>query len=264
MAVLLATGVRLDSGGVPPAEVHPRTAGQAGVRRRRDASHLPLPEAVLWDMDGTLVNTEPHWMHAETALAERHGGTWTEADGLTIVGTSLPYMAQQLRHRAGVPGTDDEIIATLLDAVIEHIQEEGVPWRPGVPEMLTALRDAGVPCALVTMSYAALAHTIADAAPEGSMRAIVSGDMVCRGKPHPEPYLTAAHWLGVDIRRCVVFEDSPTGLASAEASGARVVGVQLFVPLPPAPGRSRLGTVDQVTLDDLRGIAAGDVVDLLA
>jgi HAD superfamily hydrolase (TIGR01509 family) len=214
-------------------------------------------------MDGTLVNTEPYWMRAETAFVEQHGGTWTAEDGLTIVGTSLPFMAQQLRRRSGVAETDDQIISTLLDAVIAHIDEDGVPWRPGVPEMLTALRDADVPCALVTMSYAALAHTIAEDAPAGSLRAIVSGDMVCRGKPHPEPYLTAAHWLGVDIRRCIVFEDSPTGLASAEAAGARVIGVQLFVPLAPAPGRSRVQEVDQVTLDDLRAILAGDVVDLV-
>jgi HAD superfamily hydrolase (TIGR01509 family) len=241
--------------------------GTAGVTarepRRRAVGDLPLPEAILWDMDGTLVDTEPYWMRAETELAERHGGAWTADDGLGIVGTSLPYMAQQMRQRAGVPGTDDEIIAVLLDAVIARIERDGVPWRPGVPELLTALRDAHVPCALVTMSYAALAHTVADAAPEGSLRAIVSGDMVCRGKPHPEPYLTAARWLGADIRRCVVFEDSPTGLASAEAAGARVVGVQLFVPLPPAPGRSRLHRVDQVDLDDLRRILAGEVVDLL-
>jgi beta-phosphoglucomutase-like phosphatase (HAD superfamily) len=87
--------------------------------------------------------------------------------------------------------------------------------------------------------------------------------MVARGKPHPEPYLTAACWLGVDVERCIAFEDSPTGLASAEAAGARTVGVRLMVPIPPAPGRSRVSTVAQVDLDDLRRILAGHVIDLL-
>lgn len=215
-------------------------------------------------MDGTLVNTEPYWIRAEAELAELHGGTWTAEDGLAIVGTSLPYMAEQLRRRAGVPGTDDEIITTLLDAVIDRVMQDGAPWRPGVPELLVALRDAGVPSAMVTMSYAALAHVVADAAPEGCFRAVVSGDMVRRGKPHPEPYLTAACWLGVEATRCVAFEDSPSGLASAEAAGARVVGVRMMVPVAAAPGRSRLDRVNQVDLDDLRAILAGDVVDLLA
>jgi HAD superfamily hydrolase (TIGR01509 family) len=214
-------------------------------------------------MDGTLVDTEPYWIKAETEFAARHGGTWTAEDGLSIVGTSLPFMAQQMRRRAGVPGTDDEIIATLLDAVIAQVDSDGAPWRPGVPEMLEALRDAGIPSALVSMSYSALAHVIVEQAPPGCFSALVTGDMVARGKPHPEPYLTAACWLGVDVERCIAFEDSPTGLASAEAAGARTVGVRLMVPIPPAPGRSRVSTVAQVDLDDLRRILAGHVIDLL-
>lgn len=259
-------GVRLDSIDVSDALGRPAETGLwAPDRRRRRArvDQLPLPEAVLWDMDGTLVDTEGYWIEAEKALATRHGGTWTEEDGLSLVGSSLPFMAQQLRRRAGVPGTDDDIIDAVLADVVARVISDGAPWRPGVPELLLALRDAGVPCALVTMSYCALAHVVADQAPPGCFRTLVAGDMVTRGKPHPEPYLTAAGWLGADVRRCVAFEDSPAGIASAEAAGARVVGVPLFVPIPPAPGRSRVASLEQVGLDELRRITAGEVIDLV-
>jgi HAD superfamily hydrolase (TIGR01509 family) len=227
------------------------------------AETTPLPAAVLWDMDGTLVDTEPYWIAAEISLAERDGGTWTHEDGLTLIGNPLPFSARQLRERAGVVGTDEEIVDDLLALVIAQVRAHGVPWRPGALDLLRGLRDAGVRCALVTMSYASLARAILEAAPEGAFHEVVTGDMVERGKPHPEPYLTAAARLGVDPRDCVAFEDSTTGLASAEESGAHVVGVQLLLPIPPAPGRSRLGRLDQITVDDLRRIRAGDVLDRL-
>lgn len=224
---------------------------------------LPLPRAVLWDMDGTLVNTEPYWIAAELALAERDGGTWTPADGLSLVGSSLTVAAQQLRERAGVRGTDAQIIDDLLDRVVEQVRVHGVPWRPGAVEMLAGLRRAGVPCALVTMSYAALAREVVAAAGEGTFQVVLTGDQVTRGKPDPEPYLTAAARLGVPPDRCVAIEDSPTGIASAEAAGARVIGVQLLVPVLAAPGRSRLAQLDQIGVEDLRRVLAGQVIDLV-
>ena len=113
------------------------------------------------------------------------------------------------------------------------------------------------------MSYAALAQVVLEGTPDGSFAVVVTGDMVARGKPDPEPYLTAAARLGVDPARCVAIEDSTTGLASAEAAGTRAIGVQLLVPIPAAPVRSRLAQLDQIDIDDLRRIAAGAVVDLL-
>lgn len=235
----------------------------AGRPLPSEEPEAPLPDAVLWDMDGTLVDTEKYWIAAETTLARRDGGVWTEADGLSLVGSSLTYAAQQLRLRAGVRGTDEEIVDDLLAQVIAEVRRHGVPFRPGAVEMLAALRDAGVPSALVTMSYASLAQVVIDGAPEGVFRAVVTGDQVANGKPHPEPYLEGAARLGVDATRCVAIEDSTAGLASAEAAGARVIGVQLLVPIPAAPGRSRLSQLDQITLDDLRRIYAGEVIDLL-
>jgi len=222
----------------------------------------PLPAAVLWDLDGTLVDTEPAWLDAEESLARAHGVDWTEEDAESMIGSALPNAAAIMRGR-GVHLTDTEIIDHLIGRVLELLGES-VPWQPGALALLTELRDAGVPCALVTMSYRDMADMIVSGAPDGVFGAIVAGDEVRQGKPHPEPYLRGAALLGVDVRRCVAFEDSPTGLAAAEAAGARVVGIQSQLPVAPRPGRSRLRSLDGFTLADVRRVAAGEVIDQLA
>jgi HAD superfamily hydrolase (TIGR01509 family) len=218
---------------------------------------------VLWDMDGTLVDTEPYWIAAEIALAERDGGTWSTEQGLALVGKELTASARLLRTHAGVRGTDEEIVDDLLERVVAKVRSHGIPWRPGAVEMLVALREAGVPCALVTMSYASLAGVVLEGVPEGTFAAVVTGEVVSRGKPDPEPYLRAAALLAVSAAACVAIEDSMTGIASAEAAGATVIGVQLVLPIAPAPGRSRIARIDQITLDDVRRVHSGEVIDLL-
>lgn len=218
---------------------------------------LPAPAAVLWDMDGTIVDSEPYWIATETALAAEHGGTWTHEQGLAMVGRPITDTARLLRE-LGVPGTVDEIAGELVTRVTDLIRTEGAPWRPGARELLEAVGQAGIPSALVTMSYREMADAVLAALPAGTFAAVVTGDEVTRGKPHPEPYLTAARMLDVDVTRCVAFEDSPTGVASAEASGAATVAVPLMVDIPPAPGRSMLRTLEGVTLDDLAAIASGE------
>ncbi len=121
-----------------------------------------------------------------------------------------------------------------------------------------------MPCGLVTMSYRSIADRVVAHAPPGAFGAVVTGDTVSRGKPHPEPYVTAAAKLGVDIARAVAVEDSPTGLASATAAGARPLAVPHIVPIPPAPGLSRVDSLAEVTLADLATIAAGTPIDRLA
>ena len=130
-----------------------------------------LPAAVLWDMDGTLVNTEPYWIASEIELAERDGGHWTHEDGLTLVGNDLRYSAAQLRARAGIRGSDEEIIDDLLRLVIAKARTEGAPWRPGALDLLTALRTAGNPCARVTMSSRAMADVSLEHLPGGTVSA---------------------------------------------------------------------------------------------
>ena len=187
-------------------------------------------------MDGTLVDTEPTWMAAEYALAARYGGAWSDEDGLHLVGSDLLDSARYMRRRMGIDVAPEQIVEELLDTVIQQV-ERVVPWRPGARELLVSLRAAGVPCALVTMSYARLVAPVVAALPPGTFDAVITGDAVDRGKPHPEPYLAAARELDVLAGECLAIEDSDTGATSAAAAGCTVLVSPLHVDVPPGPGR---------------------------
>jgi HAD superfamily hydrolase (TIGR01509 family) len=186
--------------------------------------------AVLWDMDGTIVDTEPFWMRAETTLVERFGGTWSPEEALTLVGRGLADSAGVLQ-RHGVRLPVQEIVDTLTADVLSRLSGP-LPWRPGALELLRALREAGVATALVTMSLRRMAEAIAARIPFPAFDAIVSGSDVARPKPFPDAYEQAAALLGVDPADAVAIEDSPTGLAAAAAAGTVAVGVPHLVPLP--------------------------------
>lgn len=219
----------------------------------------PLPAAVLWDLDGTLVDTEPLWREAEARLVAEHGGTWSEQDGQSLVGTALPDYAHVLR-RHGVPLSVEEILDVMIARILAA-QAGGPPWQPGARELVAALRAEGVPQALVTSSYRSLTTPVVEAA-DGAFAVVVPGDEVAAAKPAPEPYLTAAARLGVPIASCVVVEDSTLGVAAGLASGARVVAVRSTVVLPDDPRLSVADALTLVTPADLARVAAGEVLDL--
>ncbi len=189
-----------------------------------------LPAAVLWDMDGTLVDTEPYWIACEVDLVERCGGTWSLEQAYSLVGQDLLTSARVIARKGGVPLPAEEIVEVLLDGVVARVGGH-VPWRPGALELLESLVAAGVPNALVTMSYRRLAEVVVGALPAGRFAVLVTGDEVSRGKPYPDPYLEAARRLGVTPGRCVAIEDSPNGIASARAAAVPLVAVQHLVPL---------------------------------
>jgi HAD superfamily hydrolase (TIGR01509 family) len=209
-----------------------------------------LPAAVLWDMDGTLVDTEPYWIACEFALVAQHGGTWSTEHAHALVGNDLHTSARYIQEHGGVPLPPEEIIDILLDGVVERVRAV-VPWRPGARELLRDLVALGVPNALVTMSYQRLAATVVDVLPEGSFAVQITGDQVAHGKPHPDPYETAARRLGVDPGECVAIEDSPSGLASARAAGVPVLAVQHLVDLTPHATGPVLSTLEGVSPYDL-------------
>ena len=210
-----------------------------------------LPAAVLWDMDGTLIDSEPYWMKSEGAFAKANNGNLTEQDGLSLVGMSLYDSSKIIKEKVGSDLEPEQIIEQLTDEVAAQLKQE-ILWRPGAKELLELLRKKKVKTALVTMSMHRMAKQVADSIGFDAFDVIVAGDDVMHGKPHPEAYLKAAELLGVKPEDCVAFEDSISGLRSAEAAGTKAVGIKNIVEIPAQPGRILWSTLEGVTLSDLR------------
>ena len=205
-------------------------------------------------MDGTLVDTEPYWMEAETALVESFGGSWSHEQALILVGQGLETSGAILQD-AGVRMPVRSIVDHLTDEVTRLLAERGNPLRPGAAEMLAALRDAGVRCALVTMSMRRMAEQVV--APFGGVfEVIVAGDDVTRPKPFPDAYLQACRALGIDAADAVAIEDSPTGVRAAVGAGVTTIGVPLMVSLVGAGAHTLWPTLAERTPDDIAAVYA--------
>ncbi|MDI2098191.1 HAD family hydrolase [Ruicaihuangia caeni] len=207
------------------------------------------PAAILWDMDGTIVDTEPYWMEAEVALVREYGGEWGIDDAKQLIGQGLWHSARLLRSK-GVAMDEAAIIDELTDRVMAKIAER-VPWRPGARELLSEAREAGLPMALVTMSFRRMADQVVEAIGFEVFDAIVTGDSVDHAKPHPQPYLLGAESIGVDAADSVAIEDSEPGLRSAVAAGATAIGVLAHAPIPESEVYTLWPTLEGRVLADL-------------
>lgn len=214
---------------------------------------MTRPAAVLWDMDGTLVDSEHYWLSSEQELAASVGEIWTEQDGMNLIGMSLYDSTRLIKQQLSLDLSTQEIIDRLTNSVISKL-EVTLPWRPGAESLLRAIRAAGIPTALVTMSMRRNAEAVVSRMGFDAFDYVIAGDEVEHGKPHPEPYLKAAEALGVDIRDCIAFEDSISGLHSAEASGAIAIGIPNIVQIPVTPERILWPTLVGVSVSDLENI----------
>jgi HAD superfamily hydrolase (TIGR01509 family) len=213
-----------------------------------------FPAAVLWDMDGTLIDSEPYWLLSETRLANEYGATWTEENGHELIGKSLYDSSAFLKDRLSIADLSvEQVIDRLTDEVVSHLKVS-LPWRPGALELLMDLKQNGVKTALVTMSMRRMAMAVVAEIPFHAFDIVVGGDDVRIGKPDPEPYLKAAALLGVDPRDCIALEDSRTGLASAEAAGTVAVGIPNIVPIPPGPNRIVIPTLSEMNTELLSNL----------
>lgn len=222
----------------------------------------PLPTAVLFDMDGTLVDTEPYWIEAEIELVRAHGGTWTEADALAMVGSGLEDAAAVLQ-RAGADLAVREIVEQLLARVVARTRLSTV-YKEGAPELVAALRERGVPLALVTSSEAPLVAVVLEAFGGAEVfDVVVTGDLGHPSKPAPDAYRIGAARLSERVGRplglagMVAVEDSRTGIRSATAAGIFTVGVPNMVPIDDAGADVVLPSLAGVRPEDLGRLVAG-------
>ena len=215
--------------------------------------------AVLFDMDGLLVDSEPLWFEVERAVMARLGGEWGEADQEALIGGSLDRTVSWLLAKAAVPASRDDVARWLVAEMAALIGARGLPLQPGAGPLLAVLHAAGVPCALVTASSRAIMEAVLKATAL-SFSVTVCGEDVRRGKPDPEPYMLAADRLGVPAAGCVVLEDSPTGIAAARAAGCPVIAVP-SVPVPPGPGLVTVGSLEEVGFDLLESVVTGNFED---
>ncbi|QNE17052.1 HAD family phosphatase [Kribbella qitaiheensis] len=212
--------------------------------------------AVLWDMDGTLVDSEPVWARVQLELLAGLGAIWTLEDCVNLVGSDLSDAVDAWMARIPAGAIEREELAERMYGEVVGTLKEEVEFRPGAVELLQALNAEGIPCALVSASYRVMIDAVLSHLPPDLYDVIVAGDEVTNGKPHPEPYLTAARELKVDPADCIVIEDSPGGTASGTAAGAFVIAVPQWVTIPAAPRRLVAESLEQFTPQTLRDLLA--------
>lgn len=208
-------------------------------------------DAVMFDMDGLLVDSEPLWFLAEQAVITRLGGTWSPADQQVLVGGSMETTVSYLLSKGTRPAPRAAVARWLIDAMVDLLTTQPLPVMPGAVELLTEVRAADLPHALVTSSEPEVVDAVLSRLGAGAFPVVVCAADVAHTKPDPEIYLLAADKLGVDPRRSIALEDSPNGVAAAEAAGYLAVAVPSVVPIPARPGRVVLPSLAGLTLDDL-------------
>lgn len=212
-------------------------------------------EALLFDMDGLLVDTEPLWYETEVEVMARLGAPWSKEDQEQLLGGSMANTVAYLLARATRPAPAEQVARWMNDGMLKRAAEGRIMIQPGARELLAEVAASGVPYALVTSSEREFAAAVMTGT-GFDFPVRVTGDDVARTKPAPDPYLLGAKLLGARPERCVALEDSPNGVASATAAGCRVVAVPSLVDIPPADGRLVVKSLTEVTLPALRSLVA--------
>ncbi|MEV0221418.1 HAD family phosphatase [Streptomyces sp. NPDC050704] len=210
-------------------------------------------QAVLLDMDGTLVDTEGFWWDAEVEVFARLGHTLDDSWRHVVVGGPMTRSAGFLIEATGADIPLAELMVLLNDGFEDRIGRS-LPLMPGAARLLAELAAHRIPTALVSASHRRIIDRVLTSLGPQHFALTVAGDEVERTKPHPDPYLLAAAGLGADPARCAVVEDTATGVAAAEAAGCHVVVVPSVSPIAPAARRTVVTSLEQVDLSFLRGL----------
>jgi beta-phosphoglucomutase-like phosphatase (HAD superfamily) len=213
-------------------------------------------EAVLFDLDGVLVDTEPWWHEVRVAWAATHGQIWTMDDSRACMGLNSRDWSEVMRERTGVAEAPIAIERRIVAALVARYASQPVPLVADAPAAAARIASR-MPVAIASSAHGAVIRAAIDSAGLASVfSTIVSSDDVARGKPAPDVYLEAARRLGVTPARCLVIEDSRNGVLAGRAAGARVILVP-NASVPPGPGVAEMADAVIERLSDLPLAAPG-------
>ncbi|MEU1289994.1 HAD family phosphatase [Kitasatospora sp. NPDC005856] len=247
-----------------PDSALPETSATTGTPATSGAPAAPvsalpaagLPAAVLFDMDGTLVDTEQLWWQTAAELAEELHRPLTDEDAPEVLGQAVEHTAAHLHKVSGTTLDEAALAARLGDSFAAKVAAETVP-RPGALALLASLRDARVPTALVSASPRRVVDLVLSAIGRNWFAVTLAAEDTERTKPAPDPYLAAAERLGLDPAVCLAVEDTPTGVASATAAGCAVLAVpSTAVPMPQGERITLLASLEQADLALLGKLSA--------
>ncbi len=211
----------------------------------------PFFSAVLFDMDGTLVDTEPMWLASETELMLRFGYEWTSEDQAHCLGGPLDRVGQYMFDLAGGAETPDWFTDTLISLTESHLRH-GASLMQGAQDLMSLCEGLNLPMALVSASPRVLVDAVLDNLVGHRFAISISSNDVTNVKPDPEGYLAAASFLDVAIEDCLILEDSATGVAAASASGGLVVAIPHLVPISASERVCVVDSVEELTRERLQ------------
>ena len=207
-------------------------------------------EAVFFDMDGLMVDSEPEWFLSEIEVTKPFGYTWLEDDQIACLGGPLSKVGQYMFDKCGQQNSPEYFTQTLIDTQVARMRGN-TPTMPGAVELVRELQSQGVKTALVSASPRNIVDAVLDNLGHDLFPFSISADDVVKTKPDPEAYLKAAHMSGSNITNCLVFEDSLTGMNAAIASGAYLIGVPHLVSIEESARVRVIKSLEQLTFSKL-------------
>ncbi len=205
-----------------------------------------MPHGLLFDLDGTLLNSEWYWREAEGGVLAKYGVEYTDELAEAAIGIPLSLWVTRMKDQFGIAASPETMERQLIELMAEFTDTRPTLWRPGAYELLERSVELGIPTALVTASPKVLADVVLTKAPEGALETYVAGDMKLTPKPAADPYLVAAQALGVNPQYCVAFEDSPFGIRSAMAARTHAVLVPFMITVPEYEGVVTVSSLEKV------------------
>ena len=207
-------------------------------------------EAVFFDMDGLMVDSEPEWFLSEIEVTKPFGYTWLEDDQIACLGGPLSKVGQYMFDKCGQQNSPEYFTQTLIDTQVARMRGN-TPTMPGAVELVRELQSQSVKTALVSASPRNIVDAVLDNLGHDLFPFSISADDVVKTKPDPEAYLKAAHMSGSNITNCLVFEDSLTGMNAAIASGAYLIGVPHLVSIEESARVRVIKSLEQLSFSKL-------------